>query len=185
MVTRLAAGLFVVNLTLCGQAGPLHIQVIEGEGAIHNIRAARAKEPVIRVEDASNRGVAGVAVTFLLPANGAGAFFGDGGRSLTLTTDDRGEATARGLRPNRLAGPFQIRVSASFGGQTAAASITQTNVEPASHTSSRKIAVIAILAGAAAGGAAVAFHGGGAKPASTAPPATVVVPGTPSFGGPQ
>ena len=182
---RLAVGLFVVNLTLGAQTGSLHIQVIEGEGAINNIRAARAKEPVIRVEDSTNRGVAGAAVTFLLPASGAGAVFGDGGRSLTLTTDDRGEATARGLRANRMAGPFQIQVSASLGGQTATASITQTNVEPGPHTSSRRIALIAILAGAAAGGAAVAFHGGNAKAPSTVPSATVVVPGAPSLGGPQ
>jgi hypothetical protein len=185
MTTLALVGLFVIDLTLAAQDGSLHVVVLEGEGAINNVRSPRAKEPVVRVENANNQGVAGAVVTFLLPSGGAGAVFGDGGSSLTLTTDDRGEAVARGLHANRIAGTFQIRVSASGGGRTAAASITQTNVDPGSHTSSRKIAILAILGGAAAGGAAAAFHGGKAKAATPAPSAIVVVPGTPAFGGPQ
>jgi hypothetical protein len=186
MTTRALVASFVLNLTLAAQDGSLHVVVLEGEGAINNVRAPRAKEPVVRVEDANNRGVAGAVVTFLLPADGAGAVFGDGGSSLTLTTDDRGEAMARGLHANRIAGTFQIRVSASGGGRTAAAAISQTNVDPGSHSSSRKIALLAILGGAAAGGAALAFHGGKGKAASpAAAPATIIVPGTPAFGGPE
>jgi len=152
MTTRALVGLLVVNLSLAAQDGPLHLVVLEGDGAINNIRSSRAKEPVIRVEDANNQGVAGAVVTFQLPNGGAGGFFGDGGSSLTLTTDDRGEAVARRLHANRIAGTFQIRVSASLGGRMAAASITQTNVDPGSHTSSRKIALLAVLGGVAAGG---------------------------------
>ena len=185
MTLRALVGLCVLNLTLTAQDGPLHVVVLEGEGAINNIRSPRAKEPVVRVEDSKNQGVSGAAVTFLLPASGAGAVFGDGGSSLTLTTDDRGEAMARGLHANRIAGTFQIRVTASRSGRTAAASIAQTNVDPGAHTSSRTIAILAIVGGAAAGGAAMALRGGKAKSATTAPPATIVVPGTPSFGGPQ
>ena len=175
----------LLNLTLAAQDGSLHVVVLEGDGAINNIRSTRGKEPVVRVEDANNRGVAGAVVTFLLPAGGAGAFFGDGGSSLTLTTDDRGEAVARRLHANRIAGTFQIRVSASQGGRTATASITQTNVDPGSHTASRTVALLAILGGAVAAGAAVALHGGKAKSASPATSATIVVPGTPTIGGPK
>ena len=181
-------GLLVVSLTLPAQDSTLHLVVLEGDGAINNIRSTRAKEPVVRVEDASNRGVAGAAVTFLLPARGAGAFFRDGGSSLTLTTDDRGEVVARGLHANRIAGPFQIRVTASRAGRTATASIAQTNVDPGAHASSRKIAIVAILGGVAAGGAAMAFRGGKTKspsPASPPPTTTIVLPGVPVFGGPQ
>ena len=180
-------GLLVVNLTLAAQDGSLHVVVLEGEGAINNIRSPRAKETVVRVEDAKNQGVAGAVVTFLLPADGAGASFGSSGNSLTLTADDRGEATARGLHPNRVAGTFQIRVSASRGSLTAAATITQTNVDPGTHASSHRVALVAILGGAAAAGAAVAFRGGKAKSAPAAPAApsaTIVVAGTPVFGGP-
>jgi hypothetical protein len=185
MTTWTLVGLLVVNLTVAAQDGSLHVVVLEGDGAINNIRSPRAKQLIVRIEDANKQGVAGAVVTFLLPSGGAGAVFGDGGSSLTLTTDDRGEAVARGLHANRLAGTFQIRISASGGGRTAAASIAQTNVDPGPHTSSRKIAVLAILGGAAAGGAAVALHGGKAKSASPAPPSTIIVPGTPAIGGPQ
>jgi hypothetical protein len=60
-------------------------------------------------------------------------------------------------------------------------------VDPGSHTSSRTIAILAIVGGAAAGGAAMAFRGSKGKsvPVSTVPTGTIVVPGTPSFGGPQ
>lgn len=183
---RALALLFVLEVTSPAQQGALHVVVLEGEGAINNVRSSRARELVVRVEDENNRGVAGAVVTFLLPATGAGAVFGDGGSSLTLNTDDRGEAVARGMHANREAGPFQIRVSASRGGHIASAAITQTNVDPGAHTSSKKIAIFAILAGAAAGGAAIALHGGGNKSSSTsAPTGTVVTAGTPSFGGPQ
>src|SRR5258708_6437249 len=104
MVRWAPVGFLVLSLALAAQDGSLHLVVLEGDGSINNIRSPRAKEPVVRVEDASNRGVPGVVVTFLLPASGAGAFFGDGGSSLTLTTDDRGEVVARGLHANRIAG---------------------------------------------------------------------------------
>jgi hypothetical protein len=185
MTTRVLLGLFVVNLGLAAQDGTLHLVVVEGDGAINNVRSSRAKEPVVRVEDANNRGVPGAVVTFQLPDGGASGFFGDGGSSVTLTTDDRGEALARRLHPNRIAGTFQIRVSASLGGRMAAASITQTNVDPGSHPSSRKIAILAVLGGAAAGGAALAFHGRSKSSAPSLPAATVVVPGVPAIGGPE
>jgi hypothetical protein len=185
MLVRVMVGLFVINLTLVAQDESLHVVVLEGDGAINNVRSPRAKQPLVRVEDAKNQGVPGAVVTFLLPASGAGAAFGDGGGSLTLTTDDRGEAVARGLHANRLPGTFQIRVSASTGGRTASALITQTNVDPGAHTSSRTIAILAIVGAAAAGGAAMAFRGGKSQSVPPTAPATIIVPGTPSFGGPQ
>src|SRR5438270_13179436 len=101
MVARVVLALFVFNFTMIAQNESIHVVILEGDGAINNVRSARAKEPIVRVEDAENRGVAGAVVTFLLPADGAGGVFGDGGSSLTLTTDDRGEAVARGLHANR------------------------------------------------------------------------------------
>jgi len=186
MSLRGLAGFIVLITTLAGQDYPLHIVVLEGDGAINNVRAAHAKDPVVRVEDDDKRGVPGAVVTFLLPTDGPSASFGNGGTSLTLTTDDRGEVTARGMHANRTAGPFQIRVTASQGGRNAAATIAQTNVDPGAHTASRKIVILAILGGAAAAGAALALHGKKSSPtaAQTVAP-TVVVPGTPAFGGPQ
>src|SRR5258708_40364841 len=95
MIRWALVGCFVVNITLAGQDDSLHLVVLEGDGAINNIRSPRAKEPVVRVEDANNQGVAGAVVTFLLPSEDAGAFFGESRGSLTLTTDDPGGVEAR------------------------------------------------------------------------------------------
>jgi hypothetical protein len=177
----------VFSMASVAQEDAIHVVVLEGDGAINNIRSSRAKDPVVRVEDAHNRGVPGAVVTFLVPSGGPGLVFGDAGTTLTLTTDDRGEVMARAVRANRTAGSFQIHVTASKEGKKATALISQTNVDPGSRNSSRKIALFAVLGGAAAAGAAVALHGG--KSTSTAgaaaPSGTVVVPGNPSLGGPQ
>jgi hypothetical protein len=187
MTTRVLITFLVISMAVVAQDDAIHVVVLEGEGAINNIRSSRAKEPVIRVEDANNRGVPGALVTFQVPSGGPGVTFGDSAGSLTLKTDDRGEVVARGVHPNRNAGTFHIRVSASQHGKSATALIAQTNVDPGSHTSSRKIAILAVLGGAAAAGAAVALRGGKSSPAAAAPssPGTVVIAGNPSLGGPQ
>jgi hypothetical protein len=188
MIPRLLVGLLVMNLTVAAQGEAIHLEIMEGDGAINNIRSSHTKEPVVRVEDANNRGVPGAVVTFLVPSDGPGVVFADAATSLTLTTDDRGEVVPRGLHPNRNVGPFQIRVTASAHGMTANAAISQTNVDPGSHTSSRKIVILAAVGGAAAAGVALALRGG--KSSSTATTSanssgTVVIPGNPSLGGPQ
>ena len=191
MGTRALVGLVVVNLTLAEQqqqpGDALRVVVLEGDGAINNIRSPHTKETVVRV-DTDNQAAAGAAVTFLLPAEGAGGYFADGARSLTLTTDDRGLAAARGLHANRIAGAFLIRITASLNGRTATAAITQTNVDPGAQATSHKIAILALVGGAAAAGAAVALRGGKSSSPSPSPTpsvATVIVPGTPVFGAPH
>jgi len=170
----------------------LKIVVVEGEGAINNIRERRAKEPVVRVLDDDSRPVAGAAVTFQLTELGPSATF-PGGASLTATTDQKGEVVGRGLRPNNIAGQFQIRVTASYRGQSARATITQTNVAPVAarrSSSSKKIAIVLILGGGAAAGATLGLARGskGAStpgtPAKTPATPTTILPGTGSFGKP-
>ena len=55
------------------QAGPakLNIVIVEGEGAINSVRQRVAREPVVQVEDENHKPVAGAAITFLLPNQGA------------------------------------------------------------------------------------------------------------------
>ena len=171
-------------------AEPLRIVVIEGDGAINNIRLQRAKEPVVRVETEAGRPVSGAAVHFTAPSQGPGAIFGDGSPTATVLTDVEGRATGRGLRPNKTAGQFEIRVTASYQGVSATARIVQTNAAPVeiSRGSSKKIAILAILGGAAAGGAAFAVRGSGKSaasvPAAAAASGTVITPGTPVLGAP-
>ncbi|MGE5568092.1 MAG: carboxypeptidase-like regulatory domain-containing protein [Rhodospirillales bacterium] len=164
----------------------LNIVIIEGEGAINNIRQRIAREPIVQVEDENHRPVAGAVVVFLLPDRGAGATFADGSRYLNVVTDSQGRAVARGLRPNNTPGQYQIRVTASFEGQTATATITQTNMAAIAGAaagaglSGKLIAILAVAGGAAIAGGVVAATRGNGNPAPVS-----VIPGTPSVGGPR
>jgi len=173
------------------QAPPtsLKIVVLEGDGAINNIQQRRARAPVVQVVDEGGSPVKDVSVTFLLPDVGPSGAFGSGGRTLTLLTDQKGRAAGRGLVPDQATGKFEIRVVASYQGQTAKAVITQTNAQPAEAArggSSKKFLLIALIGGAVAGGAFAAMgHGGGSSTApavaATSSPSVVIVPGAPVF----
>ncbi len=176
-------------LLLAVASANIRVVVLEGDGAINNIRLHRAKEPVIQVLDDTGKPVGGVTVTFSLPSHGAGGVFTDGGRTLTVQTDARGQAIARGLRPNAMAGEFPIRVTASWHGQTASTSFSQVNAEPArAGGSGKKIAILAIVGGAVAGGVLVTHRSQKPEAAgivSSSGPGTIIVPGTPAFSPPQ
>lgn len=128
------------------EGATLKLLIVEGEGAINNIRQRLAREPIVQVVDENNRPVPGVAVTFTLPARGAGALFPNGARTLTVLSDQQGRAVASGMRPNSVVGKFQVQISASHAGQTASVAVTQTNVTAAA----------AAGAGSAAAGTATA-----------------------------
>jgi len=142
----------------------LNLVILEGEGAINNIRQRTAREPIVQVEDENHRPVAGAAVAFTLPSNGAGGTFANGARTLTTVTDSQGRAVARGFRPNSIQGKFQINVTASNLGQTVSGIITQTNAligaaaagAAAGGISAKLIAIIAVAGAVAAGGTAYA-----------------------------
>jgi hypothetical protein len=167
------------------QTTGIKIVIQEGQGAINNIKERRAKEPVVQVLHEDGEPVVGATVTFLMPDTGASGAFNDGAHVLTMQTDAKGQAVGRGLRPNQTAGRFQIRVTASYHGQTASATIAQINAEPAAAGGgSKKFLIIALIGGAAAGGLAAAMgHKSGSTSSSTVtnPPGTVLVPGTPTI----
>jgi hypothetical protein len=162
-------------------AHKLNLVIVEGEGAINNIRQRTAREPIVQVEDENHKPVAGAAVVFLLPEHGAGGTFADGSHSLTVTTNAQGRAGARGLHLNNVQGQFQIQVTATFNGLTATATITQSiavgaaagaaggGTAVAAGLSAKAIVIIVVAAAAAAaGGAYAATHsGGGSTPAAT------------------
>jgi hypothetical protein len=173
------------------QTRGLVVVIVEGEGALNNIAARRAKEPVVRAENADGRPAAGAVVNFILPAKGPGGSFPGGEMSYTAVAGEDGVVVGRGLRPNRVEGPFQIRVTASADGRTAVASINQANVAPAEAEAgnSKKFLWLAVIGGAALG-AVAATRGGGSGPPATGPGAglpggTTVAPGVPTFGPPR
>lgn len=189
-VIRFAALVLVLTLPGYAQSGAgLRLTVKEGEGAINNIRAAKAKEPIVEVTDASGRPVTGASVVFLLPELGPSGIFAASGSTMSVLTGSDGIAVGRGLKPNNVAGEFEIRIVASFQGRTARATVRQTNVAPqkAGASGGGKTALIVALLGGA--GAAVALgvtrSGGGGNPNPAGPSSTVISPGGSSFGPPR
>jgi len=174
------------------QAPMLNLVVVEGEGQINNIRQRTAREPVVQVQDENHRPVAGAIVTFTLPSNGAGGTFANGARTLTVTTNEQGQAVARGFQPNTARGQFQMRVNASHNGQTGSTNITMTNavltatgaVAAAGH--GKLIAVLAAAGAAAAGGIAYGVtRGGGTTPTTPPVPPVTIAASTGTVGPPR
>lgn len=107
----------------------LHIVILEGEGALNNIRQRTAREPIVQVQDENHKPVAGALVLFTIHggASGAGGTFADGATSLTVTTGADGRAIAHGLQINQVPGTYTITVEATFGTLEAVATIQQTD----------------------------------------------------------
>jgi hypothetical protein len=99
-----------------GSSQKLFITVLEGEGALNNIRERDAREPVVQVTDENHKPVSGALVLFLIHdgGHGAGATF-DGGQTFTATTGPDGIARTSGLQVDRNPGSYTIAVSASLG----------------------------------------------------------------------
>lgn len=177
-----------------GGAGKLNLVIVEGDGAINNLKQRVAREPIVQVEDENHKPVAGAAVTFFLPNSGPSGTFANGARTMTVLTDQNGRVVARGIKLNRVTGQMQIRVSASYQGMSGSAIITQTNQVLAAGAaagaaagtaiSTKAIVILAIAAAVAAGGAVATTHGGSSPSAPAATP-TVITPGTPTVGGPR
>lgn len=173
-------------------AHTLNLVIVEGDGAINNIRQRTAREPIVQVEDENHKPVAGAAVIFLLPEHGPGGTFADGSHSLTVTTNAQGRAAAHGIHLNNAQGQFQIGVNATYNGMTATATISQSiavgaaggaGAGVAAGLSAKAIVIIVVAAAAAAGGAAyAATHTGGSS--STTVAGTTITPGTGTVGPP-
>ena len=165
----------------------LKILILDGEGAVNSIKLGTAREPIVQVQDENDRPVAGAMVVFTLPDHGASGIFADGSKSLIVHTDTKGQAVARGLKPNQTAGQFKIRVDVSHQGATASSTVTQSNALAAAAAaggiSAKLITILAIVGGAAAVGAVAASGGGNAAPST--PPSTTVTPGRTTFGPPR
>jgi hypothetical protein len=182
---RVAALAVSLLVALAGAQSQLKIVILEGDRAVNDIRKRTAREPVVEIRDANERPVTGAAVTFLLPESGPSGILPNGSRIVSTVSDEKGQAAAIGLRPNNVAGEFQIRVTASHQGQTASATLTQTNVgTPASRIPGKLIAILA-LGGGAATGVLIATGGGAPSRGDGQPARPVITPGTPEVGRPR
>jgi hypothetical protein len=167
----------------------MHVVVVEGEAAIHDVRQRKASDLVVLVRDGNRQPVSGASVRFTLPAEGASAAFSDGSRTLAITTNNNGFATARSIRPNNIPGRYAIQVEAQHEGQTATASVTHFNmtVEQSKGGSGKWVAILGIVGAAAAGGAVMALRtSNGSSQGPAAPPIPIgITPGTGTVGPPR
>jgi hypothetical protein len=200
---------------LAAQQAQLRVLVVAGQDALNNIRLPENRDVVVEVQDQNRRPVMGAEVTFILPDQGASGTFPNGTRTLVTTTDAQGQAFARGVRPNSQTGPMQIRVSATYLGQTATAVITQTNVTlpvaetpkpapakvetpppaaapppapPSPRSGMRKggkVALALAIVGGVAAGVVFGTRESDGRNGGGGPPAIVITPGAPTVGGPQ
>ena len=164
-------------------AGKLDIVVIEGEGAINNLKQGLTREPIVEVRDENDKPVGGALVTFTLPGNGAGGAFGGGAQTLTVTTDAQGRAVASGFRPNSHSGSFKMRVRAQSQGRTAAKEIAMKNVASAAGAGGMSTGLIITIVAAAATAAAVGVAVGTRNNGPAGPSPTVIQPGGGTVGG--
>ena len=133
--TRALALTVCAVLWMCGVAraqilktGPdaapqkLMITILDGDGALNNIRQRDAREPIVQVTDENHKPVAGALVLFTIHggSGGAGATF-EGAQTLTVTTGQDGIAHATGIQVAHSPGSFTVSVTATA---TVAAGVT-------------------------------------------------------------
>ncbi len=179
------------------EAPELKINVLEGEDGVNIIKTKTAVKPVVEVRDKNNLPVASAYITFFAPESGPHVTFANGRSTYSTLTDANGRATVHVMKP---VGPgrFMIKVMASFQGETATATIAQTNYSTLAAATAAGVGAAAgagtpagagisglmiglIAAGVAAGvvtAVALAKSGGGK------PTGTIGAPGTPTIGPP-
>ena len=173
-----------------GPPSGLQIVIVEGEAVIHNLHRPVISQVVLRVESES-KPAAGATLALTFPAEGASGTFANHAITTTVMSDAQGTAVIRGLRPNNLAGKFEIRVTASYRGQTARVTITQFNMAGPSvaRKSGREkiIIILAAVGAAAAGGAYAGLHKNTSSSGSAVPvsvPSVSITAGTGAVGAP-
>ena len=179
---------FITHVLAQNPPDEIKIVVIDGEGAVNNVGQRSTRDAVVRVEDDTQKPVAGAAVVFTLPTDGPSGEFANGEKTLIVTTDARGIASASNLKLNLVPGKVPIHVSTSYRGRTARTNITQFNMSvPGKRAggSNKMLIILAIAGAAAAGGVAAAYSGGSSSGSPSGPTVTPIsiTPGTGTIGG--
>lgn len=159
----------------------LTIRVAEGDGAAYAIGSRATRGVTVLVTDETGRPVEGATVSFNLPAEGPGGVFSTGGRTEIAATQADGRAAVWGMRWNRTAGPFEIRITAVKGQARASVVSSQSlgnapeardagaSKLPAAHGGHKLLWISLVVVGAAAAGVAgvAARQSGSASNASS------------------
>jgi hypothetical protein len=157
--------------------------VLEGEGAVHIAGSKTSRGISVQVTDETGKPVDGVAVSFRMPEEGPGLTFSRGMRTDIAITSPEGRAAVHEMVAGRIAGPFQVRITAVKGqvraGTIASQYVTESTSKQRADSprSSRKkwLAITALAAGGAVAGAILGASGGGGSSPS-APPAVITPP---------
>jgi hypothetical protein len=113
-----------------GAQSGLRIVIVAGDGAVNVIAKKHppSRQIMIRVVDEAGKPVNKATVFFQMPpANGPGGTIG-GQCTVSCLTDSAGLAKMT-FEPNRLAGTFEVEVTARSQGYSSSEVITQTNVQ--------------------------------------------------------
>jgi len=106
-----------VTAAQAGQPKSLLITIVEGEGALNDIRTRTAREPIVQVDDENHKPVAGALVLFSLDKTGSQFANFAGGPSLSVHTDEAGRAVAHVFQVTQKKGNYHISVHASYGAE--------------------------------------------------------------------
>lgn len=112
-----------------GQPKSLLITIVEGEGALNDIRTRTAREPIVEVDDENHKPVAGALVLFSLDKTGSSYANFSGLPTVSVRTDQAGRAVATGFKTTRKKGTYNIKVQATVGVLVADTIINETNIE--------------------------------------------------------
>jgi hypothetical protein len=160
----------------------LQIRIEEGDGLTYPLGSRATRGVTIVVTDDAGNPVEGASVTFGLPETGPSGVFSSGSKTELLTTHADGRASVWGMRWDRQAGSFSIRVTASKGAARAGTVVSQHLAEAPGPTASvgspshRWLWIALAAAGAAGVGVAVALKGGSSSGSCSS---TVVLPQNP------
>jgi hypothetical protein len=188
VATALLAAVHVLPLQA---AAIIQIRVVEGDGAVYAAGSRATRGLTVQVTDETGQPVDSAAVSFVLPGDGPGGTFASGLRTEIVTTKPDGRATVWGMKWNRTAGPFEVRITAVKGQARAGITVSQYLSDKVSgssggsgefHTShayGRWLLIAAAVGGAAMGGLALSE-----RKASSSSSAAANAPGPPSIGTP-
>ncbi len=172
-------------------AGRIKIVVVQGEGALNNIKARTATAPVVEIRDDNDKPVAGAEVVFQLPVSGPGGVFNGWMRTQTTRTDAQGRAAATGMTPNDEEGRFNIKVTAHDGKRSASTVIAQSNSRTGGNTGQKAdnshkkvLIVLGILAVAGIVGGIAGTRGADSGGGLSSSPVTIA-PGPVTVGAPR
>jgi hypothetical protein len=173
-------------------AGAIKIVVVEGEGALNNIRTRSGAPLVVQVRDAGDKPVAKAEVVFQLPPAGPGGMFFGWLRNQTVRTGVDGRAETTGFTPNEEQGRFNIKVTATSGTETASVIVSQSNTanggsgngKQAKSGKSNLWKVLVVVGAAGLAGGIVAATRGSSSSATPPMPVTISA-GPVTIGGPR